>query len=143
MAIKSRTWLKSRFENGDTPSEREWYDVFDSFVHKIEDDSQLSHGGFIKDDQVALDTTWSSSKIQHEIQNGNPIRKTVVSFTNATTVTIDHGFDTFNVIYKSYFLNSANEMEEFIPGRFRLINSNTAVADFNPSITGFIILTAI
>jgi hypothetical protein len=37
MPIRSRTYLESKFENGDVPNEDDFTDIFDSFFHKDED----------------------------------------------------------------------------------------------------------
>lgn len=140
--IMSRTWLKSRFERGDTPNEKEWYAIFDSFVHKIEDAHMFNYGDLIDDTVTVLDKTWSSYKINDELSAiSGSTRKVMVEFTNATSVQIDHNFDTTNIVYKAFYHNGS-EPEEFIPARFRLINSNTVIMEMSPATSGFVILVA-
>lgn len=138
--VKSRSWLRTRFENGDTPDQNEWYAIFDSFVHKVEDSHLFNFADIIDDDVTSTEKTWSSDKISTEIQSVvGSISKMKVEFTSATTVTIDHNFDTSILVYKAFYFNGT-EYEEFIPSRFRIINSNQAVMEMNPPTTGYVVL---
>jgi len=138
--VMSRTWLRSRFENGDTPDQNEWYVIFDSFVHKVEDSHLFNFADIIDDDVTALDKTWSSEKIADEIAaNASPILKIKQTFTNASIVDIYHNFNTDYITYKAFY-PGPDGYEEFIPSRFILINSNHARMEMNPPTSGFVIL---